>query len=262
MPPTVSIIIPTLGRNYSLSECIDSLHAQTYEDYEIITVTEEGPLAKLRNQGAKKARGQYLIFIDDDVVCSPEWLAAIVKTFESRSYCGGVSGPSIITKEFRRNRDIFSFKFFKLLYDLWFCGRLRRLPGHIAKSGAWTTGACNEDCKYDGPVEFLEACNSAYRTDVFRELGGFDESYLGVGDWSEPDLSFRVRQLGYSLWFSRYAKLEHRPSKSGAFKKRHKDSHNRLSNYEKFSARWIKPCWQHDLYKWFLRTYYAVAPTK
>ena len=262
MPPTVSIIIPTLGRGASLRDCIDSLHAQTYQDYEIIIVTEEGPLAKLRNQGASKARGKYLIFIDDDVICSTEWLASIVKTFEVRPNYGGVSGPAVITREFRRNRDIFSFKFFKLLYDLWFCGRQRSLPGHITKSGAWTTGACNEDCKYEGPVEFLEACNSAYRTDVFRSVGGFDEGYLGVGDWSEPDLSFRIRILGHSLWFCRDAKLEHRPSCSGAFKKRKSDSGNRLANYEKFSKRWITPCWQHTLYKKFLRIYYALASSK
>lgn len=259
MPPTVSIIIPTLGRNSSLRDCIDSLHSQTYQDYEIITVTEEGPLAKLRNEGAGKARGKYLVFIDDDVICSPQWISSIVRTFEKRPDCAGVSGPSVITREFRRNRDIFSYRFFKLLYDLWFCGRMRRLPGHIAKSGAWTTGACEASCRYEGKVEFLEACNSAYRADIFRSLNGFDESYLGVGDWSEPDLSFRVREAGYDLWFSRDARLEHRPSKSGAFKKRLSDSGNRLSNYEQFSLRWVIPCWQHTIYKWFLRTYYAIV---
>lgn len=257
--PLVSVIIPTIGRVDSLRDCQESLWAQTYQDYEIILVKEEGELARLRNEGAKRARGKYLIFIDDDVVTSPGWLAAIIRTFEERPDCGGVSGPSVITREFRRNRDIFSFKLFKHLYDLWFCFGQSSLPGHITKAGAWTTGACNESCNYEGEVHFLEACNMAYCADTFRSVGGFDTTFKGVGDWSEPDLSFRLRRAGHKLWFSRDARLEHRPSCSGAFKKRKFDSRNRLDNYELFASRWVKACWQHSLYKQFLRMYYAVT---
>lgn len=170
----------------------------------------------------------------------------------------GVSGPSIITKEYRKNRDIFRYRIFKGLYDLLFCGGRSHLPGHITKSGAWTTGASNKDCSYEGEVNFLEACNMAFRRDVFFSVGGFDESFRGIGDWSEPDLSFRIRQAGHKLWFSRNAVLEHRPSRSGAFKKRSSDSRNRMANYELFSSRWVKPCWQHSLYKSFIGTYYAI----
>ena len=258
MSPAVSIIIPTLGRNESLRDCLESLWQQTYQDYEIIKVTEEGELAKLRNLGAKRARGQYLIFIDDDIYAHQGWLNAIVESFNSHADVAGVSGPAFITREFRANRDIFRFRFFKYLYDLIFCEGRERLPGHITKAGAWTTGASLETCSYEGEVDFLEACNMAFRASAFRLAGGFDEAYKGVGDWSEPDLSFRLRRLGHKLWFSRNAKLEHRPSKSGAFKKRAADSNNRMSNYELFSRRWIKPCWQHSLYKQFMRAYYAI----
>lgn len=261
-PPKVSIIIPTLQRADSLNECLLSLEGQTFRDYEIILVTEEGELAALRNAGARRARGTYLLFIDDDVICAPRWLEFIVQTFSDRPDCAGVSGPAVITERFRCNRDIFSKKFAKLLYDLWFCGGQSSLPGHITRSGAWTTGACNASCAYEGPVHFLEACNMAFRADVFNKLDGFDETYRGVGDWSEPDLSFRIRRAGHKLWFCRNARLEHRPSRSGAFKKRKSDSGNRLANYELFSKRWIRPCWQHTAYKLFLRIYYALASLK
>ena len=255
--PTVSIIIPTLGRTSSLRDCLESLWAQTFQDYEIIQVTEEGELAALRNEGAKRARGEYLIFIDDDVVCEPQWLESIVRIFRETDVAG-VSGPSYISREYRRNRDIFRFPVLKWIYDLFFLDGKQSLPGHITKAGTWTTGACDYKCSYEGPVDFLEACNSAYRADAFRLAGGFDEAYKGVGDWSEPDLAFRIRKNGNNLWFSRDARLEHRPSCSGAFKKRLRDSRNRLANYELFASRWVKPHWKHDLYKWFLKTYYAI----
>lgn len=250
--PTASVIIPTLDRPESLRDCLESLWNQTYQDFEIITVKEEGPLAELRNKGSRRARGKYLIFIDDDVICDPGWMEAIINTFRARDIAG-VSGPSFIRGRYRRNRDMFRGKW---LYDILFLRGQSHLPGHIAKSGAWTTGATNENCSYEGPVEFLEACNMSFRADVFADNGGFDESYKGVGDWSEPDLSFRIREDGHSLWFSRDARLEHQPSKSGAFKKRLGDSRNRMANYELFSKRWIEPCKEHDFYKWFLRSYY------
>lgn len=98
----------------------------------------------------------------------------------------------------------------------------------------------------------------SFRRDEFVLVGGFDESFKGVGDWSEPDLAFRLKEFGGELWFSRDARLEHRPSRGGAFKKRRRDSGNRMENYERFSKRWIEPHWKHSLYKQFLRTYYWI----
>jgi len=230
---------------------MESLWSQSNQDFEIIKVTEEGELASLRNEGARRARGKYLIFIDDDVICGERWMESILRTFSTYDVAG-VSGPAIIKKHYRRNRDVFKYGWINGL----FMDGKQLLPGHITTSGAWTTGATREDCDYEGPVEFLEACNMAWNTDIFNELGGFDTSYKGIGDWSEPDLAFRVRQAGHSLWFSRDAALEHQPSKSGAFKKRRSDSGNRMANYELFSNRWIKPHWKHNLYKFILRSYY------
>ena len=117
-------------------------------------------------------------------------------------------------------------------------------------------GAVREDCQYWGPVQFLEACNIAFRRDAILQLGGFDEAYLGVGDWSEPDLAFRVREKGGHLLFTPRARLHHYPSRTGAYKKRRADSPRRLANYERFAKKWVKPHWRHTMYKGFLRLYY------
>lgn len=107
----------------------------------------------------------------------------------------------------------------------------------------------------------------SFKASVFRGLGGFDEEYRGIGDWSEPDLCYRIRlrwdyesalylPSQYKLWFSQSAALFHLPSQSGAFSKR-KRTGARLTNYALFSKRWIRPCWQHAFYKLFIRSYYA-----
>jgi len=241
---TFSIIICTLGRSKSYEELKESLYKQTNQDYEIIKVTEEGPLAKIRNEGARKARGQYLCFVDDDVVCSPYWLEAVECAF-GRGYAG-VTGPALITKEYRKNRDIFRYP------TSWLS---TKAPGYISAWGMHSQASAKEGCSYNGQVDYLEACNMAFEKKAFWSVNGFDESYGGVGEWSEPDLCFQLKALGKKFWFSRDAGMEHRPSQSGAYPKRLRTA-SRLENYNLFSKRWIKPSIRHSIYKWLIRNYF------
>lgn len=249
---TTSIIIPTLGRNESYYTCKESIYDQSNQDYEIIKVTREGPLAEIRNEGARRAKGKYLVFIDDDVICEPGWLDGILSGFERGA--DGVSGPSYTTNKFRSARDVFRFEF---LHNLLSSGN----PGHFSQFGAASLAATKEDCDYQGEVEYLEACNMAFSAETFWSVGGFDERYKGIGDWSEPDLCFRIRKNGGHLWFSRNARLEHRPSRTGAYKKRLVKC-DRMENYELFSSRWIKPSWRHSAYKRLLRAYFVMKENR
>jgi glycosyltransferase involved in cell wall biosynthesis len=94
--PSFSVIIPTYGRPQWLAEAIDSVRAQTLQDYELIVVDDASPdavhvepdprirlirrdanggAAAARNTGVEAARGRYLTFLDDDDVYTPERLA-------------------------------------------------------------------------------------------------------------------------------------------------------------------------------------------
>ena len=249
-----SIVIPSLDREDSLKLCLASLEEQDEQDTEVILLREKGELAKLRNEGWRKAKSDIVVFIDDDVVCQKTWLSGILRAFNDPRV-GGVSGPSIIPLAFQGNRDIFRVKWAKVIYDKFFCEGKETLTGHITHSGAWTTGASLEDCVYEGEVDFLEACNQSYRKSCLEAVGGFDENYRGVGDWSEPDLSMRIRQSGYKLLFTQGARLYHLPSKTGAYAKRLSDN-TRYHNYRLFAKRWVKPCFKHWLYLRFLEGYF------
>lgn len=97
--PTVSAIIPTRNRSSKLRRAIDSVLRQTYQDFEIIVVsdgstddTEQAvasfPDARIRlithesargasaarNSGIRVARGKYLAFLDDDDAWLPDKL--------------------------------------------------------------------------------------------------------------------------------------------------------------------------------------------
>ena len=254
--PLASIIIPTLDREESLARCLRSLNEQTCQSFEIILVTEKGELAQLRNKGWRSSNCEIVVFIDDDTICEPTWLSSILLAFCDESV-GGVTGPAIIREEEKASRDIFKFKAVKRFYDWFFCEGKEALPGHLSVAGAWTTGASLETCSYEGEVNFLEACNSAYRLDALKAVNGFDESYRGVGDWSEPDCSLRIRNLGYTLLFTQGAKLYHEVSQSGAYASRLRDN-TRYQNYRLFAKRWVKPHWKHWCYLRFLECYFLI----
>lgn len=109
--PTVTVIIPVYNGEQYLQRCLDSVYAQTYQDYEIIAVNDgsrDGSLAILeqntkarpsrqltilsqknhgqghaRNQAMEKARGTYLLFLDADDLIQSEALALAVKRAEA-----------------------------------------------------------------------------------------------------------------------------------------------------------------------------------
>jgi GT2 family glycosyltransferase len=117
--PTVSVIIPTHNRSSSLRRALDALHSQTYPIDSInVTVVADNciddTIAMLkdyqapfklqvlevnfqkagiaRNTGAAAARGELLLFIDDDVEALPVLVASHVRAHLERPGCA-VIGP-------------------------------------------------------------------------------------------------------------------------------------------------------------------------
>jgi CDP-glycerol glycerophosphotransferase len=95
--PRVSVVVPVYNVEEFLETCLDSLTAQTFEDFEAILVDDgstdrsgeiaqryaerdprfrvvkqaNGGLSKARNTGADEARGEFLVFLDSDDALPP-----------------------------------------------------------------------------------------------------------------------------------------------------------------------------------------------
>lgn len=99
----VSIIIPTLNEEKHLPVLLQSLHAQTFKDFEIIVADHQskdktrviakkykckivsgGLPAQARNTGAKAAKGTLLLFIDADSYLGPKALERLLHEFKRR----------------------------------------------------------------------------------------------------------------------------------------------------------------------------------
>ena len=246
----VSIVICTYGRPESLNDTLESLSHQTFRNFEVILITEKGDLSRLREKGLEASWGDIVSFIDDDVYCKPAWLQSVVETFKKNGVVG-VTGPTEILEEFKKNRDSIKFKRIKKFQDWLF--EVDKRPGHLSKCGAPSFASNYNECEYEGEVQYLECCNMSVKRKEALDAGGFDNSYIKTSEWSEVELSLRLGKVG-KLLFRRNSGLYHRPSKAGVYGFRLSTRH-RWKNFVLFQRRWIPVSFKRHLYWVFIWTY-------
>jgi len=178
-------------------------------------VSYSGPFhfAKMNNLGAKRASGDVLVFLNDDVEpLTPAWLEELV-AHAARPEVGVVGAkllyPSgaiqhagivigIMDGAGHLHRDTFA-----ALYWNW-------LP--FTRNVSAVTGAC-----------------LAMRRAVFEELGGFDESF--PVNYNDVDLCLRAQQAGYQVVLEPAAVLRHEECRS-------RRPGVRFEERERFEHRW------------------------
>jgi len=298
--PKFSVGVSTYNRNQDLDKCLKALTEQTYKDFEVIvanggdvegvqkvidaypqlditlvTQRKKG-VVRARNLGWQHGKGEISCLIDDDLVVSPQWLEEVNRTFEADENIGGVSGPTIIPSSMRSNRDFALllekkkgfggaiFNFFIKIYKAVILENKQYEVGKILASGTFTPGSNYESClKLENPIEvdYLEACHMCFRMFLLKEIGGFDEGYVGTGEWNEPEFSFKVRKKGYRLLFNPKAVTEHHISQAGVFKAR-TNAYERSLNFIQFYFRWVKPNTFNKFFRFtanlfFINTYWV-----
>ncbi len=202
--PSLSIVVPTYNRRRLLNRTLPSLLAQEgFEgEYEVIVVVDgstDGTLAMLnrtewgrrlrvvsqsnrglaaaRNRGAIAARSEILLFLDDDMVASPD-LAAIHLEKHGNASQKVVLGALGLAEGVRRS-------FLKEGVAAWSRDLERRLsqPGYRARFDDWSFGHA-----------------SIGRT-LFLGLGGFDETFVSYGN-EDYDLGWRLTHRGVEIQFA------------------------------------------------------------
>ncbi|MEZ4818338.1 MAG: glycosyltransferase, partial [Bdellovibrionota bacterium] len=206
--PKITIIIPTYEREKMLIDCLFAINKQTcgrdkfevrviddatpnsdvkkskvlanHFDFELsYTVQEKGGPAKARNLGAQNAKGEIIVFLDDDTLPDKEWLSELVKALENSDF-DGVGG---ITENVK-NETLSE----KLLHHI----------DHLISP---------IDPK-SGEITFLVTVNAAFYKKAFDEVGGFDEGFkLPSGE--DIDLGYRMRTQGFKFGHARKALVYH-----------------------------------------------------
>lgn len=215
--PFVSVIVPTYRRRLSLMRALMALGAQHYppEQLEIVVVDDDDDpataalvaavggssvryvaqaqrgAAAARNKGARIARGDLLLFVDDDILLPPNGVSAFVASFDRIGVCC-LNGRWDFPDEMSAELSGTPFGRFRLELEDWV---KRGMPMHVI------------DERY-AEVALLTACNLLVRRDAFWGIGGFDESIPSAG-YEDQEFSLRARDKGYRLIYDRTLRCLH-----------------------------------------------------
>lgn len=196
--PRYSVIIPTFNRANQIRKALEALERLSIPPggLEVIVVDDGSPIpldnlvephrrrlsielrrqsnagpAAARNQGARRARGEFLAFLDDDCQPEPDWLRALDRVFQQSP-------------------------------DMLLGGKvLNGLPHNVYSA----TSQLIIDLVYRQfnptaeTATFFCSNNFAMPARRFHELGGFDDQNFRLAGGEDRDFCTRWRQRGWSL---------------------------------------------------------------
>lgn len=246
----VSIIILTHNALEFTRRCVDSIRRNTNYAHEIIFVengSTDGSKEYLRNlvaespnyqlidnetnvgfsagnnQGARAARGKYLLLLNNDVLVGEGWLENLVSSLELDERIGligpisnHISGRQSLAEVPYKNDEEF-FKFAQTVRN--------------TNRGKVT------------PRRRIAGFAMLIRRQLFSDLGGLDERF-GSGNFEDDDLCLRVREAGYAVMVDESTILHHFGSRTFAGNKIDYQA-SLQKNEEIFRKKWpdVEPEW-------------------
>lgn len=206
--PLISIVIPTCNRSEDLQKCLDALF-ETYQleniktdvissytikyqsqIFEIIVANDgldiqldfqhqfrqvrlisgpkKGPAAN-RNSGATYARGEWILFIDDDCIADKRCIIEYIKCIQSNPDCDAIEG-CVLTRD--------TFK-----------GGLETCPLNTHGNCFWSA-------------------NILIKKTIFQTLGGFDETFR-LPRFEDAEFFLRLKNFGAKISFASQAIVYH-----------------------------------------------------
>ncbi|MBD2325491.1 hormogonium polysaccharide biosynthesis glycosyltransferase HpsN [Alkalinema sp. FACHB-956] len=227
MLPLISVIIPTYGREEPLVVSIRDVLKQDYPQFEVLVVDQtptHGPevqafleemaaagkirwfrlnwasLPGARNYAVRQAKGDVMLFLDDDVELPAGFLAAHAQNYD-RPEVGAVAG-----------RVLDRMKLADHAAGL----VVEDLPPEAMDPGiAWYHINLVHTVK---PQRVLSArgCNMSYRREIFyKHQIWFDERFRGSAVREESDFCLRIRKTGLQIWYDPTAQLVHLGEETG-----------------------------------------------
>ncbi|MGI6243266.1 MAG: glycosyltransferase [Prevotella sp.] len=189
-----SVVVPVFNRPEEVDELLDSLTRQTMRNFEVVIVEDgshtpcrqvcdkytdrldlkyfmkenSGP-GQSRNFGVVRAKGEYVIILDSDVVLPEGYLQAVEDELQ-REPCDAFGGPDRAHDSFTDTQKAISY----------------------SMTSFFTTGGIRGGKKKLDKF-YPRSFNMGIRRDVYQTLGGFSKMRFG----EDVDFSIRLFEAGY-----------------------------------------------------------------
>jgi GT2 family glycosyltransferase len=212
-PISASIVIPTRGRPAYLEVALSSIVPQARAvSAEVLVIDDAGASADAREQarrlgaryepherelglnvarntGVRRSRGELVVFVDDDVEASPEWLAALLTAAREHPDVDVLAGRIKPRLEGRPPHT---------------CGR---------EDSPITTLDLGE---HDTEARYAWGANMAIRRAALERVGAFDVTLEHGGDEQEWQDRLRAREPGARVLYVAGAAVDHRRTSADA----------------------------------------------
>ena len=209
---SVSLIIPTYRREELLVQTLQCALKQDMDDYEIIVVdqtpqhTEEvekffranrtrvsrvclptPSLTAARNVGIRHAKGEILVWVDDDTTFGSDFLQQHIAAHKT--------GAHVVQGRVLEEGSRVTGKPISVSWRLKFTG--------------------SNTCLSDGQINTITGCNFSFRREVVDTIGFFDERYQGLATREDSDFGVRASRAGLPMVFAPKAVVYHHRSNVG-----------------------------------------------
>lgn len=245
--PKVSIIIPVLNKVAFTRKCLKTLKQNTPVDLYEVIIWDNGSTDETRsfleslaatdkalryfrseenlgfvggnNAAVQHARGEFLVFLNNDTEPQPGWLEALVQTAEADVIVGAVGA--------------------KLIYP---DGKLQEAGGIVFRDASgWNYGRAQDprDPRFNflREVDYCSAACLLVRTALFRELGGFDVRYAPAY-YEDTDLCFALRKLGHRVVYQPRCEIIHHEGATAGQDLAKGFKQYQVANRQKFFEKW------------------------
>jgi GT2 family glycosyltransferase len=240
--PTVSIVVPAFGELPMTLRCLHAVaRAGSTIAYEVILVDDasDPPLSDLlastpglrvlrtpanagfvgaARLGAEEARGQCLLFLNNDTAVTPGWLDALYRRLMRPGV--GMVGALLVSWN----------------------GAVQEAGGIVWRDGSATNYGRGEHPEapavgFARPVDYCSGACLLIRRDLYVEVGGFDPDYA-PGYYEDVDLAFRVRRRGLRVEYEPLARVYHREGGTAGTDPRRGMKRFQEAHREVFVERW------------------------
>lgn len=216
--PFFSVIVLNWNGRHLLEECLESVRAQAFRDFETIVVdngSTDGSTDFLReawgdririvalpsnqgfaggnNAGIRASRGRWIILLNNDTAVDSGWLSALADAIR-RHPDAGMFTPKILN--YYRRDEIDN-------------------TGHLIYPDGLARGRHRlekDDGRFDEEGEVLSpsGCAAVYKKEMLDQIGLLDETFFAYGE--DVDLGLRARWAGWECYYVPEAVVYHKYS--------------------------------------------------